>query len=111
MISNFTYGASVMSPGVDIASQYGYGYDYGYGYGDGYFPGRSGIMGRPNLRGSLLGDTVDLTTRTNKQKRTLSGVLKAIGIGIITLGGLFLFKKNKAIKVPNMITNGFVKTL
>ncbi len=78
-------------------------------YGDGYFPQRSGITGRPNMRGQLLGDTVEIMTKKEKDKRNWGTALKLIGI---TAAGLIGYKylKGPIMKGFNAIKNLFKKT-
>ena len=61
MIFNHMTGIVPFAPGMmDVSNM--------YGYGDGYFPERHGILGRPNMRGQLLGDKLELTTQKEKDK-------------------------------------------
>lgn len=98
MIYNYMFGTGVGMPynSLDI-------------YGDGYFPQRSGIIGRPNLRGQLLGDTVEIMTKKEKDKRNWGTALKLIGV---TIGGLICYKflKGPIGKGINAIKNLFKRT-
>lgn len=75
MINNYLYGTNFIAPGmVDMSNM--------YGYGDGYFPERHGMLGRPNMRGQLLGDKLELTSQKEKDKFGWKKVLTAAAVVI-----------------------------
>ncbi len=101
MIFNYMYGTNFNAPGIDMSNA--------YGYGDGYFPERHGILGRPNMRGRLLGDKLELTTQKEKDKRGWKKVLTVTGA---VVGAIIGYKvlKGPISKLCGAIKNLFTKT-
>ena len=101
MIFNYMYGTNFNSTGIDMSNM--------YGYGDGYFPERHGMLGRPRLRGNLLGDSLELTSQKEKDKRTWKKVLTAT---TAVVGAIIGYKvlKGPMNRVFGAIKNLFKKT-
>lgn len=102
MIFNHMTGIVPFTPGMMDVSNI-------YGYGDGYFPERHGILGRPNMRGQLLGDKLELTTQKEKDK---SGWKKVLTATAAVIGAVIGYKvlKGPVSKLFGAIKNLFKRT-
>ena len=101
MIFNYMYGTNFSTPYIDMSNT--------YGYGDGYFPQRHGMLGRPNMRGQLLGDKLELTTQKEKDKRGWKKVLKLTAAVVGTVIG-YKILKGPVSKLFGAIKSLFKKT-
>ncbi|MBR6722145.1 hypothetical protein IKL64_01685 [bacterium] len=101
MIFNYMYGTNFVNPYVDLSNI--------YGYGDGYFPERHGMLGRPNMRGQLLGDKLELTTQKEKDKR---GWKKFLKLTAAVVGAVIGYKvlKGPVTRLGGAIKNLFKRT-
>ena len=75
----------------------------------GYFPQRHGMLGRPNMRGQLLGDKLELSTQKEKDKRGWKKVLTVAGTVVGAIVG-YKVLKGPISKLCGAIKKLFTKT-